>query len=61
MITANNLVARAEQQKCTGTISTLGFAHRQTFVPHQSALLIANQPTDGNALQRTVGNVSVHL
>jgi hypothetical protein len=53
--------ARAEQQKRAGTICALSLALSETFIANESSLLVTNQPTKRHTLERTVGDLTVHL
>lgn len=61
VIALNNLCSGVEEQECTSSEGTFGFATFETLVTDQGALLISDQSTDRDTLQRAVCDVAVYM
>lgn len=59
MTTLDDIMACAEQQEGTSAISALGLALCKALVPDKSSLLVSNQSTNLDALQRSSGKRTV--
>jgi hypothetical protein len=53
--------ARAEQQESAGAICALSLALSETLVANERSLLVTDQPTKRHPLERTIGDLTVHL
>lgn len=61
MCAGHDVLARAEQQEGTSAVRALGLALPEALVADERALLVADQSTDLDALERAVRDLAVDL
>lgn len=61
VLALNDVSASAEQEESTGAVSALGLTLLQALVSDKGSLLIPDQTSDRDTLQRSVCNITIDL